>query len=186
MEIPVSSSRKIMVRKRDGRVEAFDRMRLASVIAGAIIKTGGAWSTAADLAEVIELYIKRTNQTLVSTAAVFEMAVKSLNRVGLGGAAQRLEVNSTIRNVRRRVLRVSHKNSCVTLWDKSWLAEVAQRSWGVSWRTARILAGEVETDILATGCGKISRDEIVQCLNDKVSQFGLADAVPVDQFAIEN
>lgn len=174
---------KLQVRKRDGNIEPFDRARLAGVIASAAVKTGGSWQEANDLAEAIELYIRRSNQNLVSSAAIFEMVLKSLNRIGLGGAAQRLDVNARLRNVGRRLLRVSYDSSRNTLWDKSWLAEIAQRSWGVSWRTARILAGEVETDIIVKGASKVTRSEIVDMLNAKVSQFGLGDAVPVDQFA---
>ena len=66
-------------------------------------------------------------------------------------------------------------------WDKRWLCEFAQCSWHVRPATARLLAGKVESELFAGTDLVVSRETVIARLNRWVSEYGLADAVPVRQ-----
>ncbi|HNX26271.1 MAG TPA: hypothetical protein PKK48_02590 [Phycisphaerae bacterium] len=177
----------IKVRKRDGSVEAFDEQRLRGVIARGIFAAGCEdFTFAGELAAAIHFYLKHSRQCLITSSALFEMTLKAMQRVDMHTAARRLELHRSARDMKRRLLRISHGECTTTLWDKSWLAEFACRSWNVSHRTGRILAGEVESSILRSGKTIVPRGEIVLMLNRLVSQFALADAVPVEMYQTQN
>ncbi|MBN1554358.1 MAG: hypothetical protein JXA11_06410 [Phycisphaerae bacterium] len=175
----MAMSRKTRVRKRDGSVEEFSAAKLAGALRRVLDRLEGARADAYDLAAGVGLYLRRTRQSLVSSSAVFNMLTKVLRRVGLGDAAELMELHRTLRMVRRRLLRIRHDDGCSTQWDKSWLAMLAERMWHVSRGTARILAAEIELHLLPQEEREISREEIVELLNDQVSQWGLAEPVPV-------
>ncbi len=171
-------SRTIRVRKRDGNIEAFDVGKVAGVFRRALAHLPGECVEGGELARAVHLYLLRTNRRSISSSAVFEMAVKALHRVQRGEAAEMLELHRTLRNVRRRLLRIRHADGRVTQWDKTWLAEWTRHVWRVSRRTARMLAGEVEYDLLPQEETDLSREEVIDRLNEQVAQWGLAEAVP--------
>ncbi len=172
-------SRKTRVRKRDGSVEDFDVAKLAGAIRRVLDRLEGVCADPEDLARGIQLYLQRSRRATVSSSAVFGMLVKVLRRVRLGDAAELFELHRTLRMVRRRLLRIRHDDGCATQWDKSWLAAIAERMWHVSRTTARMLAGEIELHLLPQEEAEVSRDEVLLMLNCHVSQWGLAEAVPV-------
>jgi len=150
-------SRTIRVRKRDGNIEAFDVGKVAGVFRRALAHLPGECVEGGELARAVHLYLLRTNRRSISSSAVFEMAVKALHR---------------------RLLRIRHADGRVTQWDKTWLAEWTRHVWRVSRRTARMLAGEVEYDLLPQEETDLSREEVIDRLNEQVAQWGLAEAVP--------
>ncbi|MBN1942295.1 MAG: hypothetical protein JW849_03275 [Phycisphaerae bacterium] len=176
-------SRKIRVRKRDGSIEEFNAAKLAGVLRRVLDRLEGVRTDADNLAGGMYLYLQRTRRTIVTSAAVFGMLVKILRRIQLGDAAELFELHRTLRMVRRRLLRVRHDNGCTTRWDKSWLAVLAERTWHVSRPTARILAGEIELCILPQEEAEIARGAILDLLNEQVSQWGLAEPVPLARIA---
>lgn len=178
----MTASGKIKVRKRDGSLEAFAPARLASTMARGLARTGGPERLGRDLARAVELYLRRCRRTVVSSTALFEMAVKALRRVCMGEAAEVIELHRTLRAVRRPLLRVRHDGGQVTTWDKSWVALMGERTWGLSRRTARIFAGEIELHLLPQQSRIVDRQDVIALLNERVVQFGLADAVPVRQY----
>jgi hypothetical protein len=107
------------------------------------------------------------------------MCVKLLQYVGQPLAARRLQEHRSWRLGRRREFRIRHERGKLTVWEKSWLAEFAQRCWRLSARTSRILAGQVEEDLLRTPAREVPRQEIIDRLNEITAAYGLADAVPV-------
>lgn len=175
----MKTSRKTRIRKRDGSVEEFDVAKLAGAIRRVLERLDGVHADADDLAGGIQLYLQRSGRTLVTSAAVFGMLLKVLRRVRLGDAAELFELHRTLRMVRRRLLRVRHDDGCSTQWDKSWLAALAERMWHVSRNTARILAGEIELHVLPQEEAEVSREDVLEMLNQHISQWGLAEAVPV-------
>ncbi len=175
----VDGSRKIRVIKRDGAEEAFDAAKLAGAIYRAMRQTSGRYYDACQLALAIEMYLDRSGWGRISSAAVLEMAVKVLRQSGLAAAGDRLDTRDRGRRARRRRLCIRHDNGKVTLWDKSWLSQLAERSWFLSRPTGRVLAGEIESQLLAAKAGVVSRGDILNLLNERVAQYGLADAVPV-------
>ncbi len=175
----MSRSRKIVVNKRDGQVEAFDAAKLAGTLGRALGRSGGDISDARELARAIAIFLVRGKRSDIPSTAIFEMGLKALRHVEMGEAAEILELNHTLRNIRRKLVRVRHDDGRLTMWDKSWLVELAMRMWHVSRTTGRILAGEVEGEIISQDKPEVSRGEIIDLLNRRVAERGLADAVPV-------
>ncbi|HUT61945.1 MAG TPA: ATP cone domain-containing protein [Phycisphaerae bacterium] len=175
----------IRVLKRDGSVEDFHRRKLAGCMWRAMEQTSGRYRDAVELSVAIQVYLRRRGCRCVSSAAVLEMAVKVLRRVRLGEAADLLEEHHTWRDCVRRGLVVKHDDGRVTCWDKSWLAELVCRSWGLLPGTGRIIAGELEAELLATVRGAVARRQVVDGMNSLVVAFGLADAVSVRQYVLE-
>ena len=175
----MDGSGKVRVVKRDGSVENFDRAKLASAMWRAMRAAVGTFDDARQLAWAIELYVGRRGWGVVSSAAIFEMALKVLARVRLVRAAEALESHCAWRSYRRRRLRVDHGGGKVTFWDKTWLSELTRRCWHLSRSTARIIAAEVESRLLGgRGC-RVGREEVLEMANARVAELGLADAVPV-------
>ena len=169
----------IRVLKRDGQAEEFDSLKLASAIWRAMGAGRDTYSQALYFADAVRFYLLRGRQVCVSSAALFEMCVKLLQYVGQPLAAQQMQEHRSCRLARRRELRIRHERGELTLWEKGWLSEFAQRSWRLSNRTARILAGQVETELLRGAAREVSRQEIIDRLNEITAAFGLVDAVPV-------
>ena len=151
----MNGSRTIRVLKRDGRTEALDLSKLAAAMwramcsitpgsARGVTPASGRYRDALDLADAIGIYLRRTNRTCVSSAAIFEMTLKVLRRVRLSDAAD------------------------------------ARTSWHVSDTTARIVAAELESDLLGDGERTMERTEVIDRLNVRIAELGLADAVPVE------
>ena len=177
----VNGSGTIRVVKCNARVEDFDRRKLAAALYRAMAGTEGTYQGACELAWAVEIYLERCNWPCVSSAAIFEMGLKVLCRVGLPEAAEALEDHREDRARRRRWFRVHQDCGKVTVWDKTWVCDLARVGWHVSPATSRILAGEVERRLLYRKAGHATRQEVVDPLNRCVAAFGLADAVPVPQ-----
>jgi hypothetical protein len=175
----VDGSRTIRVCKRDGSDELFCAPKLAAGMARAMRETSGRYFDACQLALAVELYLDRNNRRRVSSTALFEMVVKVLHRAGLVRAADAMETCRAARAEARRHLCICHDGGQSTQWDKGWLSQLAQRSWFLSPVTARILAGEVERELLSRGPGVVARRDVLDMLNQRVAEYGLADAVPV-------
>jgi hypothetical protein len=169
----------ISVVKRDGSVEPFDEAKLAGALRRGMDRRDDSQAQVENLARALGLYLRRLRRPRVSSTAIFEMVLKALRRVKMGDRAEMIELHRTLRRVRRRLLRVRHDDGQVTQWDKSWVVCLAERLWGLSRRTARILAGEVELDLLPQEECEIPRRDVVDALNRRVVEWGLADAVPV-------
>lgn len=171
----------IEVRKKSGQVQEFDTAKLAGCLWRAIDVAGGDYQTAKELARAVEIYLRRKHRKTTSSSAIFEMSLKALRRVKMGEAAEVLELHSALRAIRRRMLRINHGNGHFTEWDKNWLVKLGKQIWQLSEKTARIIASEIELEILPSQQEKIlTRAQICQHLNCKVVELGLADAMPVN------
>ena len=171
----------IQVRKRDGSIEAFDQGKIIRALWSVIEPEGGQYLDAQHLAEAIQIYLERDGHDVVSTAAVFEMVLKVLHRTGMVLPACALEAHRACRALGRKQIMIVHEPGKATYWDKSWLSSLAGRSWQLTPTTARIIAAQVESALLASGQRQIGRDDVIDLLNAAVASFGLADAVPVEQ-----
>jgi len=177
----MTGSGTIRVIKRDRSLERFDAAKLAAAMGRAMGSRGVAMEHARQLADAVEIYLRRRRVRCVTSSALWEMALKALWFVGLSEAAEAAERYRDWRQVLRRRLRVRHDGGKVTYWEKGWLSELAGRSWHVLPTTARIAAGEVEMILLRQDAETVSREEVTDTLNRVMSEFGLADAVPVNQ-----
>jgi len=180
-KVPVDGSGKIQVCKSDSTEEAFDVRKLAGSMFCAMQETRGRHYDAMQLAIAIGLYLKQTSWLTVTSDALAELAIKVLNRCQLAEAAMAMAQYRQNRAIGRSRLQVRQEGGQVTLWDKAWLSSWAQRSWLVSRNTGRILAGQVERELLKSGLAEVSRVDVLDMLNRRVAEYGLADAVPVRQ-----
>lgn len=180
----MNGSGTIRVLKRDQSVEWFDAHKLSAAMWRAMSGTTGSYSDAWQLAEAVDIYLNRNDWHCVSSAALFEMALKVLNRAHLSHAADAMESHRQSRTLGRLALRIRHEDGRLTFWDKAWLARLAQRVWHVWPGTGRILAGQIESDILTAGTSVVSKQEVLARLNELVSQLGLAEAVPVEPIGV--
>lgn len=176
----MTGSRMIRVLKRDGGVEDFRAEKLAAAMWRAMVESdAGRYSDARDLALAVEIFLDRSDRPCVSSAAIFEMIVKVLRRAHLGPVAAAMEAHHAWRGCRRRGMAIRHEDGRLSLWDKTWLCEMALRSWNVGRETARIIVGRIERELLLGDHGTMARAELIDRLNSRMSEFGLADAVPV-------
>ena len=176
----MNGSRTIRVLKRDGWQESFQTLKLAGAMWRGIQRAGqGRFRDARDLAEAIEIHLVRTEQRVIASDAIFAMAIRVMRRVRMDRAGQVIETHRLWRQARRAGLVLCHGPNKVTIWDKGWLCEIVQRAWNVSPATARTVAGTVETEFLAAAEIMVTRSEVLGRMNEVVSEFGLAEAVPV-------
>ena len=175
----MSGSGTIRIVKRDGTQEPFDAGKLATSMFQGMRQTSGRYCDAWQLAEAIESHLRRRKNRRTSSDAVFEMAVEVLRRSGFTTAGYVLQAHRSWRLLRRQRLQVRHEGGRATLWDKSWLSQLAQGSWFLAPTTGRILAGQIEQILLAAEIKVVPRQDVVEMLNELVVQYGLADAVPV-------
>jgi len=172
-------SRTIRVIKRDGGIEPFNLGKLTAAIWAAMHAREGDYYDARELAAAVMLYAQRLGWPCITTAAVFEVALKVLRRMRLKRTARAFEAYRQLRRSRRKRLRLVHKGGEVTCWDKSWLAQVACKSWRLQPATGRILAAYVEKRLLSRHERWVSRGEALDLLNEEVVHHGLASAVPL-------
>ena len=177
----MDGSGKIRVIKRDSTEEPFDARKLAASMFSAMQGGRGRLYDAVQLSIAIGIYFERSSLRTVNSDALSELAVKVLRRCRLGEAASAMEEFRQQRRIRRTRLCVQHEGGEVTMWDKGWLSSWAQGSWMLSRTTSRILAGQVERELLDGGAMVVSRLDVLDMLNRRVAEYGLADAVPVRQ-----
>ena len=176
----MNGSRTIHVVKRDGQLEPFGMLKLAGAMWRGMQQTGeGRFRQACDLAQAVEVHLHRTAQYTIASDAIFTMIIRVLRRVGMGRSGQSIETHRLWRRAKRVGLVLVHGPEKVTLWDKGWLCEVVRRAWNVSPATARTVAGAVEGELLAAAEIMVTRAEVLDRMNRVVSEFGLAEAVPV-------
>lgn len=169
----------IRVLKRDGSTERFDARKLSLMLWRGMQRTEADFHHARQLSEAIEVFMLRNGRMCVSSAAVFEMAIKSLKCIKLSEAIDAIESHRAWRNRRRRCVRVRHEDGRTTLLDKTWLCELARRSWFLMPETSRIIAAEVEGRLLSGTRLIVPRNDVLRMLNAAVMEFDLADVVPV-------
>jgi len=175
----------VRVIKRDQSAEDFDPLKLAGAMYRATTGAAGEFRDALNLAVAIQTYLCQERCRCVSSAAVFEMAVMVLRQVGLEEAAVMMERRHAWRKVRRARLRIRHEGGQITAWEKTWLSRLTERGWRVSVRTGRIIAGQIEWELLSQDVSLIPRETALTMLNARVAALGLADAVPVRQPAAQ-
>ncbi len=181
----MNGSWKIDVIKRDGSREPFRVEKLAAVLWRVGMQHGREYSESFDQACAIRIYLKRTDEREISSAELLGLVFKAMYRMKLPEGVVLVGLHSSLRSRHRNAMRVIHGNGSCVAWDKSWLAQVAERMWNISPTVSRIIAGEVEADLLEHECALVRRDVVIEILNTKVSEFGLAEAVPVRQYEVE-
>ncbi|MDP6635575.1 MAG: ATP cone domain-containing protein [Phycisphaerae bacterium] len=182
----MNGSRTIRVAKRDGTFEPFDRAKLASAIYKAMRGGREVFSEAGELALAIDIYLHQRGWGTVSSAAVFEMVLKTFRQIGMDLPAAVMDTHHTWRVRKRRNMKIRYPDGLTALWDKGWLVKLICSSWHLSRSTGRLLAGDIETKLLdADTVGLIGRNDLIEQVNSLVAAYGLADAVPVESHSLE-
>ncbi len=176
----MNGSRTIRVVKRDEREEAFEADRLAASMYQAMLRTAGSFYDASQLALAIGMHLERNGPDVIRSADLFQLCLDVLRRVRLTAAAERLEAHREWRQRRRQALRVRHDGGQVTLWDKSWVGDLASRTWHLSPRAGRVIAAQIEAELLGSTCRDVPRRDVEEAISERVVAFGLADAVPLE------
>jgi len=169
----VRASSTIWVLKRNETIEAFDRQKFRGCLFRAL--RGGRrdahWAGA--LAHAVECFLRRRRVRCLSSAAVLEMAVVALASVGRTASARNLEARHAARLKMRQRLTVRHGSGVRTAWSKDWLVRRAAAEWGLGRTGARVLAGQIEQNLIARDGREVSRARVVQMLAQYVSAYGL-------------
>ena len=175
-------SRKIDVIKRDGSLEPFDVNKLAASIRR--VSRYDEYHHAVGFAEGIRVHLLRKGILTVGTDDILEM-VQKIMAERESHAMITMELHSRLRQEIRKDIFIKHENDTCVAWDKSWAAGLIHRTWDVSMSVSRIFAGEIEMELLENARSVFDRDELVRMMNEMVMAFGLADAVPVRQYEME-
>jgi hypothetical protein len=96
-----------------------------------------------------------------------------------------IETHQTWRLRRRKRVKVLYADGRTTQWDKGWLVKLICSSWHLGRSAGRILAAEIEARLLGADISVIERDRLIERVNALVSEYGLADAVPVESHSLE-
>ena len=182
----MNGSRTIRVAKRDGTFEPFDRAKLASAMYKGMRAGGQSYDQARELALAIGIYLRQRGWSVVSSAAIFEMVIKTFRQVGMDLPAAIMETHHSWRIRKRRQMKIRYPDGLTALWDKGWLVKLICSSWRLGKPVGRVLAGDIESGLMhADTVGLIERDSLVEHVNALVAAYGLADAVPVEPHWLE-
>lgn len=166
-------SGKIRVIKRDSSVEPFDTAKLRRCLWQAMQGHGGQFVQAHHLSQAIRTYLHLNRRQVVSSRALFEMAVRVLRQTNHDQAAEALEAHHRWRRTTRRRLIMVHETGQKSAWDRSWATEQIQRRWAISRGPARAISAEIECRMFARG-GEVGRQAVLDCVDELVENYGLA------------
>jgi len=167
----------IRVLKRDGTSEPFDRYKLRGCLLGLLRSLGEDPWHGEVLSSAVEQYLRRRGILCITSAALLEMVLTTLRISGLGRAGAELERRHAARLAMRARLILVHGAGVRTAWSKDWLVRRLCSRWRLGRAAARILAGEIELELLGRGGGEIRRKDVVAMLAQRVAACGLADHV---------
>jgi len=191
------------VRKRDGRIVPFDRVKIADAIFKAAQSVGGQDRyLAQDLSEAVTMYLEREfQQKTPSVEEIQDIVEKVLIKTGHAKTAKAYilyrERRTRIRRVRKgfppddtgreeddrrttelREIPLSVRTSDETInrWDRSRIIETLIRETGISRNIAEIIVTEVEDEVVASKIAHLSSSLIRELVNGKLVQYGFDDA----------
>ncbi|MHC4716943.1 MAG: ATP cone domain-containing protein [Planctomycetota bacterium] len=164
----------ICVLKRDGTSEPFDRYKLRGCLLGLLKSLGEELWHAEVLSSAVGQYLRRRGIRCITSAALLEMVLTALRISGLGDVGGELERRHRARLGMRNRLVLDHGSGVRTAWSKDWLVGRLRARWGLGRAAARVLAGEVELDLMARGSTRIGREEVARMLTERVASCGLA------------
>jgi hypothetical protein len=164
----------VFVLKHDGTFEPFDRQKLRACLLRVLPAPREDFHFAEALSIAIRCYLRGRRIRCLSSAAVLEMALTVLRAVGLTGAAAELESQHAARLQGRSRLTIHHNDGRRTAWSKEWLARQAASRWGLGRTAARILAGQIERELIRQDVRDVGRAELMQMLAVNAAAYGLA------------
>jgi 2-phosphoglycerate kinase len=175
----VSSSKRIMIAKREGDLEVFETAKLRRCLTAAMKLCNCDTRLADALARAVKLHLQDWTETAPPTTDyVFRCIRTALTETGMDHVAQRIAGYRRRREIQRRSLLVSdHRISrpAAVPWRKATVARSLETFHGLSHSVARILASEIEQRVLALGYNVVSTALIAELIRSELWAWGLAD-----------
>lgn len=171
----------ISVIKRDGSTEGFERLKVRSCLMRALAGEIDGLYQADVLSSALEFYLHRRKLRCISSPALMEMVLTALKAAGQKRAARRMERFHARRMGLRGRLVLHHGFGPPTAWSKEWLAHHARSLYDLGATAARILAGDVELQLLRRRRREIGRGEVMRMLHREAQAFGLTALSPATE-----
>ena len=141
-------SRMITVLKRDGSLEPFTPEKLRAALMRVLPEGVDSFGRASVLTSTIECYLLSHGPRFVSSGALLEIALAALRAIHLERSARQWEQHHSRRWQLRRQLVIHHNSSGDSDWSKNWLVSHLCAHWSLGRPTARVLAGQVEQQLM--------------------------------------
>lgn len=170
----LAQARTICVLKRNGTSEPFDRFKLRGCLLGLLKSLGADPWHGEILSAAVGQYLHRRRVRCITSAALLEMVLTTLRISGLAEVASELERRHAARLSMRSRLVLDHGMGVRTVWSKDWLVRRLCSRWRLGLAAARILAGEIELELLGQSLDVIRRQDVEAMLTDRVVACGLA------------
>ena len=169
-----------MVVKRGGKAEVFETAKLRRCLAAGMEGCDCDTRLADALARAVKLHLRDwTGAAPPTTDYVFRCVRAALMETGLECAALKLSRHRRQRAARRRKLIVLDNRACGAVrvpWRKAAVAQTLETLYELGHSVARILAGEIERQVLGLEYDVISTALIAELTRSELLAWGLADA----------
>jgi hypothetical protein len=176
-----------LLRKRDGRIEAFSESKLCGAIEKALGVGPEKKELARELARSVAFFVARSSSRrglqspgLIASAELAEATLTALRETGHGDAAERYQSYASWRAGAREQVRIEGQPGLEVFgedglegWSKGRVAEDL-KSLGLRANEARDTAAGVEKRIFASGLIRVSKDLLRHMINAELASRGFA------------
>ncbi|MCM8828103.1 MAG: anaerobic ribonucleoside-triphosphate reductase [Candidatus Omnitrophica bacterium] len=204
MEDKINSKKIEFIRKRDGRIVPFEKIKIADAIFKAAQSVGGQDRyLAEDLAEAVTMYLNKEFLGKIPTVEeIQDIVEKVLIKTGHAKTAKAYilyrEKRARIRQITRGIIEkdiieehqeiarikestdlslfVRTSGEDIVLWDVERIVDSLVKETGMEQNIARFIATEVEKEIIAAKVKKLTAPLIRELVNAKLIEFGMEDA----------
>lgn len=177
----------LLITKSDGSREVFVEEKLRRCLSLALASASFDEVHASALASAVRIHIERDADTANLTSEyVFQCAIAVLNQTGATQAAEELQKHYREREGLRRRTRVFNPQrpaKGLKPWRKSAVVATLRNKHGVDAKVARVLAGEIEMRIFASGYQVIRTPLILEIVKNELMAWGLIDELAVGRHA---
>jgi hypothetical protein len=166
-----------MVRKSDGSQEAFDIRKLRRSLASAMEACRYDVRFADSLSQAVLIHLRDWKESRPpSTEYIFRCIRQVLMETGLEDVAHQLTIHRRHRSMRRRSIAVIDPDNRERPrpWRKATVCSVLQQVYGLSSNVSRILAGEIESRVVALNYGAVSKALVEELIRNELLAWGLA------------
>lgn len=167
-----------MVRKGDGTQEPFDLRKLRRSLAAAMAACQYDERFAESLAQAVLLHLTDwKDRRPPSTEYIFRCVREVLTETGLADVARQLCLHRRTRSQRRRGMTVVGGDGpgSARPWAKGAVCTALREAHGLTPSVARILAGEIETRVMALNYELISAGLVAELIQSELLAWGLAE-----------
>ncbi|MCH8804736.1 MAG: hypothetical protein IH986_01430 [Planctomycetes bacterium] len=169
----------VIIGKRDGHTEAFCIAKVKRCLGAAMSACSRDARFADPLAQAVQMHLEQWTETRPPTSNyIFRCLRSALVQTGMPEAAEELLSHRQIRSAGRCGIRVydsAGRRSNGEPWRKAALVNTLQARYGLRRPTARILAREIETRVLALDYPLVSTALINELMRNELLAWGFDD-----------